>query len=224
MVRTRIKICGITRPQDAIAAATAGADAIGIVLHAPSKRLVALAEAEKIVAVLPPFVGAVGLFVDADPASILAAARAVGLTAVQLHGNESPQTVVDLAPLRVIKVIHVERGTFLAELQRWSQAIAGGKLSNLRGLLLDTAAGGGSGLANEWNLLEEHLSGLAKLPAWIAAGGLTPQTVGDVVRRLRPWAVDVSSGVESASREKSGELMAAFINSVRDADLQARPC
>lgn len=218
MRRTRVKICGITRPQDAAAAAMAGADAIGIVLHAPSKRLVDLDRAGRIVAALPPLVGAVGLFVDAEPAAMIAAARSVGLSAVQLHGNESPQTVAALAPIRVIKVIHVEAATFQADLQRWADATRNGKLTNLAGLLLDTAGGGGGGVANDWTLLARHLSELTALPAWIAAGGLIPSTVGNVVRRLRPWAVDVSSGVEARPGEKSAELIAEFVQAVREAD------
>src|SRR5580698_6716450 len=103
MHRTRIKICGITRPADAIAAAEAGADAVGMVLHGKSKRLIDLGRAREIVLALPPFVTAVGLFVDAETRFMADTARSLGLAAVQLHGRETPETAAELAPLPVIK-------------------------------------------------------------------------------------------------------------------------
>jgi len=222
MHRTRIKICGITRPADALAAAEAGADAIGIVMHAGSKRFVGEDGAREIVRVVPPFVWRVGLFVDGEPAEILATARRLGLSAVQLHGNESPEMVAALQPIQVIKAIHVT-AQLGQELTRWRQAIESLKLTNLTGLLFDSHTDhvpGGSGVANDWELLGKHVvaGDLRGLPHWIAAGGLTPANVGEVVRKLRPWAVDVSSGVEAKVREKSAELIGEFVCAVRLAD------
>jgi len=211
MHRTRVKICGITNPRDAIAAAEAGADAIGVVFHAASKRMVSPQEARKIAAAVPPFVMVVGLFVDETPARILEIARQVGLTAVQLHGRESPQTAAQLAPFPTIKAIGVLRDSLAAELQTWRAA-------KPAAILLDTAGGGGSGKANDWAAIEAADRSL--LPPLIVAGGLNSATVGDVVRLLRPWAVDVSSGVEIAAREKSPELIRRFITAVREADAQ----
>jgi phosphoribosylanthranilate isomerase len=221
MHRTRVKICAVTRSEDALAAVAAGADAIGMVLHAPSQRLISTDHARSIVAALPPFVTAIGLFADAPAAEMIETARTLGLVALQLHGNETPEMAAALAPLRVIKVIHVQTATFSDEIHRWSPAIRSGQLSNLAGLLLDAPGGGGKGVANDWELLERHRAELDALPAWIAAGGLTPVNVGQIIRRLRPWAVDVSSGVESAPRQKSPQLLQAFVQAVRQADLQA---
>jgi len=216
MPRTRIKICGITRRQDALAAAHAGADAIGVVLHANSKRRITLDQAHEILGGLPPFVSAIGLFVDAPPELIREAAAKLPLTAVQLHGRESAQMVAALTPLNVIKVIHVNANTLGDELRQWKES----RLPNLSGLLLDTAAGGGSGIANDFDAIESRLSQInrADCPPIILAGGLTPLTVGQIIRRLRPWAVDVSSGVETRPGEKSAALIHEFVAAVRDAE------
>jgi len=210
MRRTRVKICGITRPQDAAAAAEAGADAIGMVLRAPSKRLIDMDRAIEIVQALPPFVSPIGLFADAQADEIIAAGAELSLSAAQLHGHESLEFVEELFPLPVIKVIHVQSATLAEELRQWTLA----RPQNLIGLLLDTDAGGGSGVANDW----DAIAGQQVDFPWIAAGGLTPGNVGDVIRRLRPWAVDVSSGVEEVPAKKSPELIRRFIAAVRDAD------
>lgn len=216
MRRTRVKICGITRPRDAAAAAEAGADAIGLVLHASSRRLVSLEEARNIVAVLPPFVSTVGLFVDAKPPEILTLASALSLSAIQLHGHEAPDAIDVLQPLPVIKALFVDPATLGQELRRWRAA----RPAHLVGLVMDPVGGGGAGIANDWGTLHRHLAAgdFADLPPLIAAGGLTPGTVGDVIRLLRPWAVDVSSGVESGPGEKSPELIRRFIEAVHEAD------
>jgi phosphoribosylanthranilate isomerase len=216
MHRTRVKICGITRPQDAASAADAGADAIGMVLHAPPKRLISLDQARQIVRVVSPMMSAIGLFVDAEADLILTTARALGLAAVQLHGAESPQDVASLSPLPVIKAIGVDAGSLGAELVRWKKE----RPANLVGLVMDAAGGGGGGSDNDWDALRRHVEAgdFDGLPPWIAAGGLTPWNVRQIVRQLRPWAVDVSSGVETAPREKSAELIRDFLQAVRDAD------
>jgi phosphoribosylanthranilate isomerase len=218
MSRTRVKICGICRVEDALAAAALGADAIGLILHPAAGRFVPRELAEKIIAALPPFVTPVGLFVDAPPAEIRSVTAALGLQTVQLHGNESPQTVAELRPLAVLKALPVRAAAFLDDLAKWRKA-------DLHGLILESppspgAETGGTGIANDWQTIAaaRQSGALAGLPPIIAAGGLTAQTVGDVIRTLRPWAVDVSSGVESGRREKSKEKIAAFIAAVRAAD------
>jgi phosphoribosylanthranilate isomerase len=216
MRRTRIKFCGITRPQDAVAATAAGADAIGLVLYPPAGRAVTVDQAREIVAALPPFVTPVGLFVNQPVGEIIDVAGRLGLGAVQLHGDESPYDVARLAPLRVIKAIH-------ATADRLADAVAPWRSVPVAALLLETAGGpavGGTGVANDWAGLAaaQRIGTLDGLPPLIVAGGLTPETVGGVVRALRPFAVDVSSGIEVARRTKSPERMATFIAAVRAAD------
>lgn len=217
MHRTRVKICGVTRPQDAIAAAEAGADAIGIVLHRAARRAVSNEQAQKIAGGVPPFVSLIGLFVNEETKRIADAARELGLSSVQLHGQESLDDVAALAPLRVLKVIHVDGATIGEQLCHWGQR----RPDNMMGLVLDSVHGGGSGVVNDWEAIKSvKMDGL---PPLIAAGGLTPGNVGDVVRSLRPWAVDVSSGVEEQFGEKSPELMRKFILAVRTALPMADP-
>ena len=223
MHRTRIKICGVTHPDDAVLAARAGADAVGIVLHPPARRHVPIADARRIVAAVPPFVTVVGLFVDTPPAEVLRVAQAVGLRAVQLHGHEPHGDVADLDPLPMYKAVRTERATLGAVLQIWRTAAAVHGLPNLAGLVMESpASAGGSGVENDWATLKEAQAGGAfdGLPPVIAAGGLRPGNVAGVVRALRPWAVDVSTGVERdpAARRKDPELIEAFVREVRTAD------
>jgi phosphoribosylanthranilate isomerase len=226
--RTRIKICGVCRVEDALLAAEAGADAVGIVLHPASPRNVTLDVAERILAALPPFVTPVGLFVDAPPEHVTAVARQLGLRHVQLHGDESPADVRAVGAT-VIKAIRVERATFEAELGRWRRAAAALNLRNLAGFVLETAgaaAPGGTGVENDWETvtLARRRGGFDALPALIAAGGLAPGTVAAVVRALRPWAVDVSSGVEVDGQKgkKSEQKVRAFVQAVTEADASPR--
>jgi phosphoribosylanthranilate isomerase len=224
VTRTRIKICGITRIEDAWAAAQAGADAVGLILHRQAGRFVGPETARGILDALPPFVTAVGLFVDESAEGVLATAHELGLRHVQLHGNEGPEFVRELSGLAVVKAVHVD-ATFPQALARWHDARAGGRLPMLKGLVLETArtgnATGGTGVANDWGAVRHHLSEghLEGLPSIIAAGGLTPATVGEVIRSIRPYAVDVSSGVEGETRgQKSVERIEAFVREVREAD------
>jgi phosphoribosylanthranilate isomerase len=221
--RTRIKICGVCRPEDAVLAARAGAHAIGIVFHPAASRYVSIERARAIVAALPPFVSAVGLFVDVPPETVIDTARAVGLRHVQLNGKETPEQVRALAPLTVVKAIPVERDRFTGLLGEWREAIRALQITNLAGFVLETAGTGkpgGSGVANDWEkVVEAQRSGaFEEMPKIVAAGGLKPETVGDVVRAVRPYAVDVSSGVEESLRCKSEQKIRAFVDAVRDAD------
>jgi phosphoribosylanthranilate isomerase len=220
--RTRIKFCGITRPEDAAAAADVGADAIGINFHAASGRYVTVERAKQILAALPPFVTPVGLFVDSPVEEILNISRQLNLRHIQLHGQEQPETISQLMDKIVVKAIHVQLDRLPSLLSTWKRSIATYSLTNLSGLLLesDTIAPGGTGVENDWATIAmakkyNHFDGL---PSIIAAGGLTPATVGGVVRQIRPWAVDVSSGIESTLGIKLADKMEQFVAAVREAD------
>jgi phosphoribosylanthranilate isomerase len=218
MHRTRVKICGITRAQDALAAAQAGADAIGMVFYRSAKRCITLDTARHVLAELPPFVTPVGLFVNSPPSEIQQVASALGLRHLQLHGDEDIECVRRLEGYALIKAVRVAKQTFEAELDYWREL----NLLQLRGLVLETHADGpgGTGVSNDWETVRRARDAGAfdGLPAIIAAGGLTPQNVGQIVRDIRPWAVDVSSGVESTYGIKSAEKIAAFISAVRAAE------
>ena len=209
MHRTRIKICGLTRAEDAAAAVAAGADALGVVL-APSKRRVSLEQAAAVLATAPPLVGRIGVFVDASPGFIGEAVARLGLTAVQFHGDETPEDCA-AAPVPVIKALRVGPGFDAASVDRYRTTVAA--------LLLDTyvpgGERGGTGVAFDWY----DVAG--RLPDWapvLLAGGLEPGTVGNAVRTLRPFAVDVSSGVESAPGLKDHGLIDSFCAAVHAAD------
>jgi phosphoribosylanthranilate isomerase len=223
MQRTRIKICGICRREDAAAAIECGADPIGMVFHAPSPRSVTLDEARLILREVGPFVTAVGLFVDATLEQIQQTTQSLGIHTIQLHGDESPEFIAALKPLIVLKAVRVEKSLFPQTLRRWQQDIANHQLHNLRGLLLETAhtpEPGGTGIPNDWQTVRAARdAGLFNgLPPIIAAGGLTPETVGEVVRAIHPFAVDVSSGVEESRKQKSRQKIAAFVEAVRQAE------
>jgi phosphoribosylanthranilate isomerase len=215
----RIKICGITRPQDALAASDAGADAIGLVF-AKSPRQVSIRQARAIAAALPPFVSAVGVFANMRPATIIRAAAIVGFAEVQLHGEEAPDTLRRLAGLRVLKALRVRDRTFVDQLLTFAQAGAAG-------IVLDAfspESRGGTGKRFDWDLLAGLDATLSRseLPPLILAGGLTPDNVKAGIRRVRPWGVDVSSGVESEPGVKSPEKLARFVAAVREAERAPR--
>ena len=202
----RVKICGITSPADAVAAAECGADAIGI-MFAESPRRVGVGQAVEIVDALPPFVCAVGVFVDAPLEELLETARSVRLHAVQLSGRESAEYVRSITGLEVIKCIHVAEA---GDIDR----AADYKGSHIH---LDTAwagAAGGTGRVFPWRLAVE----IARRRSIILAGGLTPENVAEAVATVRPWAVDVSSGVEKAPGSKDIDKVRRFIANVRSVD------
>ena len=205
---TAVKICGITTPGDARQAAHAGAHAVGLVFHPASARHVSPAQARAVVDALPPFVMAVGLFVNAEPAEVAAVVSATGVQLLQFHGDESPAYCAAFG-MPYIKAIRVRQGVDLLQCSR--------RFQGARGLLLDAfheQHHGGTGQQFDWSLIP---SGLA-LPI-VLAGGLTPDTVEQAVRRVRPWAVDVSSGVESSKGVKDPAKVAAFIRGARNADV-----
>jgi phosphoribosylanthranilate isomerase len=204
-MRTRIKICGITRPEDALRAAHLGVDAIGLVFYDKSPRAVDVETAKNILAVIPPFVTIVGLFVDPTPRHVAAVLHRVPLDILQFHGNEEPgECTCYNKPY--IKALHVREGVNLHDLAR--------RYSSARGLLLDTyvpGVPGGTGQAFNWSLIPKNLNKYI-----ILAGGLTPKNVWQVISAVRPFAVDVSSGVESEKGIKDPEKMAAFVRGVNN--------
>jgi phosphoribosylanthranilate isomerase len=221
MQRTRVKICGITCVEDALLAARAGADAIGLIFHPPAARGVAITTAEEIIASIPPFVTPVGLLVNSPAASIVSLANHLRLQWIQLHGRETPADVKELADFHIIKAVHVLPDKLRETLAPWREAAAG--LPNLKAIALETgwaSAQGGTGIENDWQQIRQIQAegGFDDLPPLILAGGLRPSTVGGVIEMLRPWAVDVSSGVEETKGRKSPERVAAFIKAVHGAD------
>ncbi len=222
MPRTRIKICGVRDIDTARAAADAGADAVGLVFAEGSPRLVTPAQAREIVDELPAFVEPVGLFVNAAAEHIRRVCGEAGLRTIQLHGDESAQFAAGLAPLRVIKAFAFRGNNVSEMLAPWSGP------RNFAGMLWDTpptakdSQPGGSGRAFAWtDLAELKLAG--SLPAWaplIVAGGLTPDNVAEAIALLSPYAVDVSSGVESSRGVKDIQKIHAFCEAVRGIDRQ----
>jgi phosphoribosylanthranilate isomerase len=208
---TRIKCCGMTRIEDALFAARLGADAIGVVLTARSKRRVTIAQAQAIVRALPPFVTSVTLFMDDDAAFVREAIDAIQPDLVQFHGSESDDWCAQFGR-RYLKAIAMGEGAAaLPSLHRYPGAA---------GLLLDghgLGEAGGSGKAFDWSLMPRELT-----QPLILAGGLTPANVADAIRIAHPWGVDVASGIESAPGVKDAHKLADFIAAVRQAGDQGR--
>lgn len=203
---TRIKCCGMTRMEDALLAAQYGADAIGVIFTARSRRRVDIADARAICAELPPFVSTVALFMDDEPAYVREVLREVQPDLLQFHGDESDEWCAQFGH-RYLKAIAMGEGAeALPRLRAYPRAA---------GLLLDghgLGEAGGSGKAFDWSLMPADLA-----QPLILAGGLTADNVAHAVRVARPWAVDVSSGIESAPGIKDAAKMHAFIEAVRQA-------
>jgi phosphoribosylanthranilate isomerase len=207
-----VKICGIRRPEDALAAVRAGADALGFNFWPGSKRHVPPSEAARIVAGLPPSVTAVGVFVNASRDEILEAIRASGVGAAQLHGDEAPEACAGL-PVRVVKAVRIASG---ADVER----IAAFRDAGVETFLLDTpsAGFGGSGATFDWSLA----ASAGRFGRVVLAGGLTSRNVAEAIRAARPWGVDVASGVEVAPGVKDAAEMGRFVAAARSA-LQTEP-
>ena len=205
-MRTRVKICGITRPGDARAAAEAGADAIGLVFYPPSPRYLGVERAVEIRDALPPFVQTVALFVNPDPAQVAQVLGRVKPAMLQFHGEETPEFCAQFgAPF--VKACRIRPGVDAAHyLQPFSRAAA---------WLVDSFVPeyGGVGESFDWSLVPR---GLAR--PLILSGGLDQKNVARAIRAVRPWGVDVSSGVELAKGIKDAGKMAAFVAEVRNAD------
>lgn len=209
---------------DALAAVHAGADAIGMILHANAKRRIEIELARQIVQTLPPYVMPVGVFVDLVPARVIDIANEVGLSTVQFHGNETLADFQSAGRLKIIKAIRVDRATILPALAEWRDAYQSGKCDNLIGILLESAvkgASGGTGVENDFDLIDQlqQTGAFVGLPPIILSGGLTPDNVQQQVARLHPYAVDVSSGIESTFGVKSVDKMTRFVANVAQAAL-----
>lgn len=205
--RTRVKICGIRDPAHAFTAAHAGAEAIGLVFYRPSPRFIEPAAARQIAAALPPFMAAVGLFVNEEAAEIRRVLDEVSLGWLQFHGDEEPAFCAQFRR-PFVKAVRMEAATDLLE---WAR-----RFSAARALLLDAhvpGTPGGTGLTFDWAAIPRELP----IPL-ILSGGLDASNVGRAIREVRPWAVDVSSGVESERGVKDPAKIVEFIRKVRDED------
>ena len=218
--RTRIKICGLTRVDDGLAAANAGADAVGLVFWPGTPRVVDVRRAREIADALPPFVSRVALFVDPLPSDVHAILGAVPIDVLQFHGDESPQLCRAFAK-PYIKAVHMKADADLLEYASL--------FGDASGLLLDTfrpgEMPGGTGHSFDWSRLTADLRTRIGKPV-VLSGGLDPENVAEAIRIVQPWAVDVSSGVEERGADgsvrkglKDAARIAAFIEGVRNADV-----
>lgn len=199
----RIKVCGLTRVEDVQAAVAAGVDAVGLVFYPDSPRHVTIAQAAELCRHVPPFVTIVGLFVNASRAEVHRVIEAVPLNLLQFHGDETADQCEGFG-VPYLKAARVRPGVDLLEFAA--------QFASARALLLDTwtPAYGGSGESFDWSLVPAS----CPLPV-ILSGGLTPDNVADAIRQVRPVAVDVSSGVESAKGIKDAAKIRAFVSAVR---------
>lgn len=205
---TAIKICGITREQDVLAAVRAGANAVGFVFYAKSPRGVTPVRAAELMRSLPPFVTSVGLFVDANADEVKSTLAVARVDLLQFHGDESPAYCRRFG-VPYVKALRVRPGVDLLQYAR--------DYHDARGLLLDAyveGTHGGTGATFDWALIPKALP----LPV-VLSGGLTPENVTAAIRVVGPWAVDVSSGVEISRGIKSAEKITAFVTGVRNADV-----
>ena len=202
-MRTRVKICGITNVEDALAAVAYGADAIGLVFYSPSPRCVSISQAAKISQALPPFVSVVALFVNPSPTEVNMVLAAVHVDLLQFHGDEDEMNCLQYQ-LPYLKAIRVKSDTNLIQYaQNYSSAQA---------LLLDTYsenAVGGTGEIFDWRIIPQHLP-----KPIILAGGLTAENVAKGIAQVKPYAVDVSGGVEVSKGMKDAKKIAKFMAAV----------
>jgi phosphoribosylanthranilate isomerase len=206
-LRTRVKICGITRAADARAAADVGADAIGLVFYPPSPRFLSIERAREIRDALPPFVQTVALFVNADAAQVAQVIGRVHPAMLQFHGDESPAFCAQFG-LPYVKACRVKSGMSALEYLR--------PFSSAAAWLFDSHVPEYGGVGEGFDL---SLMPVVKEKPVILSGGLSSTNVAAAIRRVKPWGVDVSSGVESAKGIKDAAQIAAFIAEVRNADV-----
>jgi phosphoribosylanthranilate isomerase len=204
----KVKICGVTRPADAALAAALGADLVGMNFWPGSKRFVSIEEARAVAAAVPAGVTKVGVFVNAAPDDVMTVVMQVGLDLVQLHGDETPEDCARL-PTRWMRALRVAGAADLDELARYPAAEA---------ILLDAPSTGygGSGRTFDWTLAARAVA-TSPRPIFLA-GGLTPENVAEAVARVRPHAVDVAGGVESAPAIKDPDKLRRFIENARKGD------
>ncbi|WP_076590958.1 phosphoribosylanthranilate isomerase [Herminiimonas arsenitoxidans] len=218
--RTRIKICGLTRPQDVRSAVEAGADAVGFVFYPKSPRFIAAAAAGHLIAQIPPFVSAVGLFVNATVEEVRAVVAQAPISLLQFHGDETPADCAAIASAvnrPFIRAIRVKADMQAADLLKYESDYRAASTLFI-GLLLDAFVDsyGGSGKVFDWSLIPENIA-----PRVVLSGGLSAQNATDAVLRVRPYAVDISSGVEQDKGIKDAAKIRAFIAAVRAADAAA---
>ena len=211
-MRTRIKVCGITRSDDAWRAVELGVDALGFVFWPGSPRCVSLRQAARIAGALPPFVATVGVFVNQPLDEIRTVAAGVGLSAIQLHGDEPPGAWGSV-PGRCIKAVGVGSGFDPAGVAAWPAAIW--PLLDAH----DPARRGGTGRAVDWDIAAE----VSRTRRIILAGGLDASNIGEAIARVRPFAVDVASGVEREPGIKDPDRLRAFVERVAAADAAQVP-
>ena len=205
---TRVKICGITRVEDALTAAQSGADAIGLVFYPGSPRHVSVSQAAMIMRALPPFVTSVGLFVNAEAQAINAILQDLPLALLQFHGDESASFCRQFKR-PYLKAVHVQPSLDLLQYAA--------DYPDAQGLLLDTyvdGMAGGTGQTFDWDLIPAGLP----LPV-VLSGGLNPDNVAAAIKQIKPWAVDVSSGVEAAKGIKDAAKIAAFMRGVNNGNV-----
>jgi phosphoribosylanthranilate isomerase len=203
----KVKVCGITNAEDALAAVEAGADALGFIFYEKSPRYVVPAVAANIIAELPPLVTPVGVFVNEGLATVRSIMDTCGLAMAQLHGDENVSYCRELARPAMKALRLRDRGSLLALAEYQGRG-------GVRGFVLDTFSElsyGGTGQITDWGLAAE----VAKSTPLLLAGGLTPDNVTEAIRTVRPYGVDVSSGVESAPGKKDHAKMRAFVDAVR---------
>jgi len=202
-LRVRVKICGITRVEDALSAVEQGADAIGLVFYEQSPRNVSIKQAVEIINHIPAFVSVVGLFVNAEPSFINEVISSAKIDLLQFHGDESPEECVSYS-LPFIKAVRVKSDTNLVQYAK--------EYSAAKALLLDAyteGVAGGTGHVFDWNLIPKHLA-----KPVILAGGLKADNVAQAIQQVMPYAVDVSGGVEASKGIKDAVKIAAFMRQV----------
>jgi phosphoribosylanthranilate isomerase len=213
----RIKVCGLTRPDEALVCARLGADWIGLNFHPGSPRRVDPGAAAEIVAALPAETEAVGLFVDRPPAEVAALADRLNLRVVQLHGEEPPEDLRALASLTIIRAFRLSDAAAVARMIAYLRRCEGlGRTPDA--VLVDAYVAGQAGGTGQ-EIASDLLALLPPLPRLVLAGGLSAENVAERVARVRPWMVDVASGVESSPGRKDPERVAAFIRAARGQEL-----
>jgi phosphoribosylanthranilate isomerase len=196
----RVKICGITRPEDALHAENAGADALGLNFVPGTKRFISLERAREVISVLGPFVARVGVFQNASLETVLETVQTLGLNVAQLHGHESDDFALKVAQIvPVVRAVKLEPGLPFV-------------LPEVGSAFLIDGPDPGSGQLADWSRLEASNLGGRR---WLLAGGLTPENVAGAIARLKPWGVDLASGVESAPGIKDPAKVTAFIRAAK---------
>lgn len=206
-MKVKVKVCGITSLSDAMAAAILGADALGFIFYKKSPRFIEPERARKIISNLPPMVKTVGVFVDEQPENIKEIGKICGLDLFQLHGEESPEFCKSLMP-RSLKAIRIRDKARDEEIHAYKGSV--------RGILLDTwskDAKGGTGQTFNWEIARDIVKGF-EVPV-ILAGGLNPENIKDAIKKVKPYGVDVSSGVEKAPGVKDQRLLEEFFMALK---------